>query len=650
MKYTSTFHWILTLACTGLLACQTEKPAQVIRFDGSKEMSGQKLALHTINPDLPTTWDDYPSVVLEYKISSAQRFQLGFTTQSGYNELRIMSYVPNAWNRLAIPIRFFTSLPDPRIDLPATYNQPRYTGWINLGGKRGPMVGVDSIGFRMRRAIGNPTLEIRSVTLSKEDPGDAYLEQTAAIDSFGQSKHIDYPEKIYSLHQLQEEWRAEEQETVSTEPFHYAKYGGYKQKQVKATGFFRTEQIDGRWWFVDPEGYLFLSVGVDCVHAGGGGTVRDVEKRQGMFDALPPQELTDRYGSNGKQGKLPSFSLWNQYRRFGEAFPTKSKELIFKRMDKWGLNTIGNWSDMEVMLMNRKAFQVPLYGIRMDGELMGLADVYAKDYEEAVEASIRKTVDPLKDNPWVLGYFIGNEPAWLGQEVRLCELILQGKERPIQQALQAYLQAHGDTPEVRKQFIWESFDRFLESTNRLLKKHDPHHLNLGIRFGNPMELETTILASCGKYFDVLSFNCYDLRPDPKMMDYALEKSRLPMIIGEYHFGSVDRGQAQSLWQVESQTERGVAYRYYTEQAYSHPGLIGTAYFQWCDQDMLGRFDGENYNCGLVDETDRPYPQQVKAMMETAKHLYDIHRGHTAPTDRQPRNARGHGGVPDVWNE
>ncbi|MCI6803073.1 MAG: hypothetical protein MR893_06955, partial [Prevotellaceae bacterium] len=81
MKYTSTFHWILTLACTGLLACQTEKPAQVIRFDGSKEMSGQKLALHTINPDLPTNWEDYQYVVLEYKISSAQRFQLGFTTQ-----------------------------------------------------------------------------------------------------------------------------------------------------------------------------------------------------------------------------------------------------------------------------------------------------------------------------------------------------------------------------------------------------------------------------------------------------------------------------------------------------------------------------------------------------------------------------------------
>lgn len=36
------------------------------------------------------------------------------------------------------------------------------------------------------------------------------------------------------------------------------------------------------------------------------------------------------------------------------------------------------------------------------------------------------------------------------------------------------------------------------------------------------------------------------------MNHALEISGLPMIIGEYHFGTVDRGLAQSLWQVNSQ--------------------------------------------------------------------------------------------------
>ena len=133
-----------------------------------------------------------------------------------------------------------------------------------------------------------------------------------------------------------------------------------------------------------------------------------------------------------------------------------------------------------------------------------------------------------------------------------------------------------------------------------------------------------------------------------LMDHVLTETGLPMIIGEYHFGTVDRGMAQSLWQVDSQSERGIAYSYYTERAYSHPGLIGTAYFQWSDQDFTGRRDGENYNCGLVDVTDRPYPYQVKAMMETATRLYDIHTGKMKPAELKPVRPRGHGEFPDLW--
>lgn len=636
---------LLGIALCGFLltACGSGDSSKRIVFDGSKEVSGQRFALKEINPDLPSDWSDYQYVVLEYKISTAQRFQLGFHTKHGYNELRVMSYVPNAWNKLAIPLRFFTELPDPKVDLAATFNQPRYTGWINLGGQRGPMEGVDSVGVRMRRAIGDPTMEIRSITLSKEDPGDTYLEPTPAIDEFGQHIGLDYPEKIQSLAQLQAEWKQEEEELDVDDSYQYAKFGGYKEQRMQATGFFRTECVDGRWWFVDPEGYLFLSVGVDCVSAGGGGNVRAYDQRASIYKELPPQELT-------RERPQPSFGQWNLYRRYGEDYAKKSKEMIFRRMDKWGLNTIANWSDKEVMLMNRKAFLWPLNDLRMDPHLMGLSDVYAPDFEQAVERSIAQTVTPLKENPWLLGYFIGNEPAWLGDEVRLCELILKGEERPIQKALRHYLEEEGDTPDHRRQFVWKSFDTFLQQTNRLLKKHDPHHLNLGIRFGNVMNLPEPVMRSCGAAFDVFSFNCYALRPDPAMMDRVLSLAKLPMLIGEYHFGTVDRGLAQSLWQVESQAERGVAYRYYTEQAYSHPGLIGTGYFQWCDQDMTGRFDGENYNCGLIDVTDRPYKAQVQAMMETAKRLFEIHAGRLAPVEQQPVHPRGHEQIPDLWNE
>ncbi len=222
-----------------------------------------------------------------------------------------------------------------------------------------------------------------------------------------------------------------------------------------------------------------------------------------------------------------------------------------------------------------------------------------------------------------------------------------GRQRPIQSELKKAL-ANGDSHEKRKQFIFSTFRIFLQTVNQKIKKYDPNHLNLGMRFGHVPGKE--ILDICKGVFDVFSFNCYDLYPKKEMMDQITDGTGLPMIIGEYHFGTVDRGMAQSLWQVNSQKERGVAYSFYTEQAYSHPGLIGTAYFQWCDQDLTGRRDGENYNCGLIDVTDRPYPLQVGAMMETAKRLFDIHNGKLKPTDAKPVKARGHGSIPDLWEK
>ena len=47
-------------------------------------------------------------------------------------------------------------------------------------------------------------------------------------------------------------------------------YGGFLRTSAKATGFFRVEQIDGRWWFVCPDGHLFFSTGVNGVGTAAG--------------------------------------------------------------------------------------------------------------------------------------------------------------------------------------------------------------------------------------------------------------------------------------------------------------------------------------------------------------------------------------------
>jgi len=634
---------VLILAQSSFAQSKTVK----IKFDRTKEVSGQKFAIKDITPGLPANWDKFNFVVLEFKSTTPQRFQVGFTTDNGYNELRIMTYTPNGWNKLAIPLRLYRELPRANIDLASTYIQPRYTGWINLGGKRGHLHGVDSIGIRMRVPIGNPEIEIRSIALSDEDPGDVYLGTEPVIDEFGQWNLGEFEGKIKSMEQLQKEWRAEENEVVSTDGYNYSKYGGYRQKKVNSTGFFRTEKIDGRWWFVDPEGFLFLSVGVDGITPGRGGVAKDLDKRRNMFKELPPQVAVL---NQPNQKTDPSFGQWNLIRRFGDDYKLKSNELIIKRMNKWGINTIANWSSGDVMAMNKKSFIVSMRTAGVERGLMGLADVYAPDFKTNLDEALKNSVSQYKDNPWLIGYFVGNEPAWIGNEPRLCDLILKGEDRVLKTELIKFL-AKGDSPKRRKEFVFNTFRIFLASVKESQKKYDPNHLNLGIRFGDVLHIDAEILKICKESFDVLSFNCYDLYPKKEMLDRALSISNLPMIIGEFHFGTVDRGMCQALWQVDSQFERGVAYRYYTEQGYSHPGLIGTAYFQWCDQSMTGRSnDGENDNCGLIDVTDRPYKYQVEAMSETAKRLFEVHSGTFKPFSQKLVRARGHLDIPDLWNK
>ncbi len=634
---------ILLFILVTLISCKQDYVT--IPFDSDMEVSGMKFSLDDISSGLPADWEGYEFVVLEFMISTPQRFHVGFTTESGYNELRIMSYTPGAWNRLAIPLSFYKEPPAARSDLAATYNQPRYTGWINLTGQRSPMKGVDSIGIRMHAPIGNPILKLRSVSLTKDDPGDQYLGDTPVVDEFGQYNLGEWEGKISSLEMLQEEWTAEDGQQVDRSQYNYSKYGGYLDARLdEGTGFFRTAKIDGRWWFVDPEGYLFLSHGVNCVGPGGGGGVYRHEHRQNLYKELPPETPVSEAG----RYRAASFGRWNLSRRYGEEYREKSIDNIITRMDRWGLNTIANWSNRSVYNRNQKTFTLQMRGIGIEGELMGLADVYASDFEKKIDEAVQSTVEPYRDNPWLLGYFTFNEPSFLGREQRLCDLILEGKERPIKTVLQKHLEK-ADTPENRIQFIHNTFRIFIETVDGALEMHDPNHLTLGIRFGQ--EADTEILELCKDVFDVFSFNCYDLYPDKAMMDRFTEVTGKPIFIGEYHFGTVDRGMAQSLWQVNSQEERGVAYRYYTEKAYEHPGLIGTSYFQWCDQDLTGRGnDGENYNCGLVDVTDRPYPYLVEAISETAERIFQVHSGSLSPVDRAPTKARGHHAIPDLWNE
>ena len=120
----------------------------------------------------------------------------------------------------------------------------------------------------------------------------------------------------------------------------------------------------------------------------------------------------------------------------------------------------------------------------------------------------------------------------------------------------------------------------------------------------------------------------------KEVQNIYDQTGLPVIIGEFHFGTPGMGLAPGLAQTRNLEERGVAYRYYVENAAAHPAVIGTHWFQWIDQPTTGRDDGENYNIGLLDVTDRPYPEMIRAIRETYNRLPDVHSGREQPVNKQ----------------
>jgi len=605
---------------------QQSESVQTKRVVFEDSASEHKWALKELNPDLPRDWSTYDYLVMELRASSTQRFELHIHTTDGIRKVRIHPF-QGAWIRASVPLKYFKRPESEGFDLASLGNKPRNTFWINLLGSYGPLNEVKALGVAMTEPIGEPTLEIRSVRLAKEDPGDAVLQAGPLVDEFGQWAGADWPGKVKTLNELKQKWQ-QEQENLQPGDFNYCKYGGYLHTQAKATGFFRVEQIDGKWWFIDPDGHQFLSIGADCVGAWMG---TQTTGREDIFVTLPPTELT-RSARRGGRFPYASFYTWNLQRRYGEDWDHKWIDTAIRRMDAWGLNTIANWSDPRLLGIKRKPYVATLGGWGMRTGYMGLPDVYLEEFAQRADEVAARQCGPRKDDPWLLGYFVANEPPWPGRESLVVDMILQGEPTVTQQKLKEFLAA-GDTPERRKAFVHRAFEKCLEIINAAIRKHDPNHLNLGIRYGGAPPEEVIRMA---RVFDVYSQNVYKYVPEPQYLDKLYQLTGRPIIIGEFHFGTPGRGLAPGLRQTKNQQERSIAYRYYVENAIAHPAVIGTHWFQWVDQPATGRMDGENYNIGLIDVTDQPYPELVEALRATHERLYDVHSVKVLPVNEKPK--------------
>jgi hypothetical protein len=390
-----------------------------VKAEFTREVSSTQWPLAEIDTTLPTDWSNAQFLVVEFRSSTSQRFELGLVSDDGTVSKRIHPFA-DVWVRAAIPLRYYRKGLGDADELASTVNQPRNSYWINIeAGGHAPLQNVRALSVTMRYPAHAASIEIRKVALATNDPGDAILDGGAPlIDDFGQYVHADWPDKARSRDQLEREWRQEERMLAPKAVVRPSRYGGFAGPKRRATGFFRVEKIDGRWWFIDPLGCRFWSTGVNG--AGLAPPVTRILGREKSFASIPTAAQLVAPGAQADPLRDPvSFFVANELRRFGTEWRGSAALLTARRMRAWGLNTAYG-PELNAALdgaPTQQPYVYPLAGWqRAPGAIMGMPDVYSAEFARRVDAEAQQQLAPHRGDPWMVGYFIGNEPPWPARE------------------------------------------------------------------------------------------------------------------------------------------------------------------------------------------------------------------------------------------
>ncbi|MBX7255654.1 MAG: beta-galactosidase [Candidatus Hydrogenedentes bacterium] len=495
--------------------------------------------------------------------------------------------------------------------------------------------------------------------------GESLLKASAIpfpfVDRFGQYRHGDWPGKAGDVREL--ETNAErESNKRNRQPAikRRDRFGGWAGgPQRRATGWFRTDYLDGKWWLITPEGHLFFSAGMDCVIAG---EQTFVDRRPNWFEWLPAED-DPLYGvcyervegahsmadTVGGKGLTFNFYRANLIRKYDEDWRLKWREAAYARLKDWGFNTIGNWSQSDVLENSPMPFTVSVSvhgGLQRieggGGYWSKVVDAYAPSFAETVESSIGPAVQKWAANPLCIGYFVDNEISW---DNVVTGTLASPPDQPCRVAqIELLKQRYGDIASLNKAWEttaadWDSLrvpanrtyackadldaylyafaHRYFEIVNTALKKVAPNQLYLGCRF---CVMPDPAVRACADVADVVSFDLYYRELPPDAYTYLGK----PLMIGEFHFGALDRGMFHTgLVDTVNQGERAASFERYVNSVLENPSFVGCHWFQYLDDPVTGRwYDGENYNIGFVTVADEPYPEMASSARNVFNGMYE----------------------------
>jgi len=393
-------------------------------------------------------------------------------------------------------------------------------------------------------------------------------------------------------------------------------YGGWKRVRSVATQQFRAVKSDGRWWFIDPDGNAFLSLGVNAV-------------------SLSP----DATGSP-EAGRYREAAR----RRYGNRQDWAVEAV--RRLKAWGFNTVGVGSDG---LVGRQGLPYTATldltgGLEEEGE-RGFPDVFSPAFAREVKTRARRTARALANDRLLVGYFTDDGRVWGASAEALFACFLRlGDSAPGRVALLKFLEDRylqieqlnetwgaeygsfaeiGRVPQVGaaipradpddfQRLVAEQYFTLAQSAVRSV---DRTHLLLGPRFsGLP---PAPVLQAMRGHVNVVSLASREDLPPAAALREAYRLTQCPILLSEFGGGL---GQAKGReGGAETQKERGQRYARYLHEALALPMVIGCHWQAYADP-------AEGAELGLVNLDDEPYQEFVASVTAANQQAYTRHLG------------------------
>ena len=433
----------------------------------------------------------------------------------------------------------------------------------------------------------------------------------------------------------------------------YDEFGGILSIASQAKGFFRLDRIEGRSFFITPEGNAYLSLGINHYHPAS----FTADYNRGFWE----RRFKARAGTEG----------WTE--RYFEKFADD--------MDAIGLNTVGIHNDDR--LKRGRPYVQPLrfvnHAYYLNPEDIEFPDVFAPPFAAHCDAFAREQAGSRKDDPWLLGYSFTDCPVLTETEAAPRPWSLYCKKHPgvipwsrrlrnlgagsagkkvytdlmaerYDADISAFNSVYGtqfasfeallgaenwrsgyDLENKREhadnaRFLEKIVAQYYKTTTDAVRKHDPNHVVFGDKMNWNTGFDDFVVKTAGKYCDLTLYLFYGF-PD-EHLEYCERAHTLtgkPVYSGDSNFVTPQYPNMPYPFgpSCGSQEERGRITYLALHMLFARPYFVG---WDWCGaMDQWISYERSGQHSGLQNPFGEFHQPVLNALRDTSIHLYDIAR-------------------------